>query len=268
MTHRCSIGMALAALLIGSVAAADQAVVGTVAEREISAEEWLLDTTKIPADAGKPIHQGSRLVTGRPGKLFLNFQDRWAEKLDENSELLITTNVATETGFRFSHQLKNGQVRVLIKEGQKVDGAITTPKGFPTASAHHTDFIVRYDGHTMTVLTLRGEVTFDSGPPFRERVAVAANQIASVAHGQRMNKPKTVDSATASRMIGDTTFIGGGALESQTIDHPSLSSSASPWVSRDPIEPPVVPDTPYPPRNPNPPLKPVFVPLGGVGVRF
>jgi len=269
MARRHITGIALAALLLGNPAAAEQhPVVGTVAERDPSAEERLSDMSTVSADAGKPVHEGSRLLTLSPGRLFVNFQDRWVEKLYENSELLLTTNVATETGFKFKHQLKNGQVRVLIKEEQKVDGTITTPDDGPQVSAHHTDFIVKYDGHTMTVLALHGEVTFESGRPFRERVPVKANQIASVVRGQRVSKPQSVDPATLSQLVGSTSVIGGGALESQTIDHPSLTASGDPWVPHESIGPPVVPDTPYPPRNPAPPLKPVFVPLGGVGVRF
>ncbi len=267
---RSLLSVLLVAVVTADLAVADPAiVVGTVAELDPSVEETLSDNRITVATAGKPVYEGSRLVTKNPGRLFVNFQDRWAAKLWENSELWLTTSLRTEQGYTFKHQLKLGQVRVLIKDGAKVNVTIATAVG--TAVPRTTDFIVRYDGHTMTVIGLHGEVTFDSIPPRRDRrVVVKANQISSVVRGQSPTPPTTVDSHTMQQYVGGTVFIGGGALESQAIDHPSLDTATTPWVGREPFGPPVIPGEPYPPHDPSPsnPLQPVFVPLGGVGIQF
>ena len=99
------------------------------AELDPSVEESLSDKRVTVAEVGKPVYAGSRLVTKNPGRLFVNFEDRWAAKLWENSELWLTTNIRTEDGFAYKHQLRFGQIRVLIKEGQHVSVAIKTDAG-------------------------------------------------------------------------------------------------------------------------------------------
>ncbi len=268
--QRCFASAIVATLFVVASALADSGtVVGTVAELDPSVEESLSDKRVTVAEVGKPVYAGSRLVTKNPGRLFVNFEDRWAAKLWENSELWLTTNIRTEDGFAYKHQLRFGQIRVLIKEGQHVSVAIKTDAG--TAIPWTTDFIVKYDGRTMTVVCLHGEVTFDSNPPRRDRrVTVKANEISTVARGKAPTSPQPADPQTLQQYAGGAGLIGGGNLESQAIDHPSLSTAVSPLVGREPFEGPYVPGERYPVFDPSPSdkLQPMFVPLGGVGIRF
>jgi hypothetical protein len=254
----------LLALIANAASAQDAArpAVGSVESLNVMVNEFF-DTREMPNPfLGGLVYVRSGFET-TDGRLSLHFlQDRSVVKMGPATKLVVAEAGPTPKGYRFTHDLQRGKIRVLVK-GADVD--VKTPTSWTLT--HSTDFVVVATEGRTEIISLNGQVEVRADPARGRPVYLDPSYMTVVERGQPPTKPSVVSESTLRTYLDDIEFIGGGVPESQTVGHPLLTTGID---GREPTPDVGLPGESFPLHDPSPGdlLDPPFVPDGGINVNF
>lgn len=209
--------------------------VGRIAAVEPAAEIGR-DGAFTAATVGAAVNQGDTLRTGKPGKLRVVFRDDSVLNLGPGSELVVTEQVfdPNESRYRSVINLIKGKVRAIVSDYYKQPRASYEIKtGTAVAGVRGTEFVMTFDeeAEVTEVVGVADTVSVaGTRDPRRGVVLVKARDLTTVRKGQLPTRPRQLEEAEFQQYLQGVQFIGAGAAESLSVQHPVLQGAAVPAV--------------------------------------
>jgi ferric-dicitrate binding protein FerR (iron transport regulator) len=229
--HGSTVRMLLAATLLLAVRAASAQEVGTVAAADGTVQIGR-NAAWIDAAPGAAVQEGDTLRTGRPGRLRVVFQDDSVLTLSDDSRVTVDEQVfdPNKGNARSLIGLLQGKVSALVSDYYHRSGSAYEVKtATAVAGVRGTEFTMSYDERDQVteVIGLSGHVQVHSSiDPTGPGVLVTASETTTVAAGQLPTAPRRLEEHMFRQQMEGIEFIGAGAGQGMTLDHP-LRSGAS-----------------------------------------
>jgi len=225
------LGTAVFVLLFAMAAVAEE--VGKIAAVEASAEIGRGGTWTAAA-AGAAVEQGDTLRTGKPGKLRVVFRDDSVLSLGPGSEVVIDEQVfdPAQSSYRSVINLIRGKVRALVSDYyQQPRASYEVKTRTAVAGVRGTEFVIAFDedAEVTEVVGIADTVSvLGTKDPRRGAVLVRARDLTTVRKGELPARPRQLEEAEFQQYLQGVQFIGAGAAESLTVQHPLLQGAIVP----------------------------------------